>query len=149
MLKKRRKTRCVHCLAVFNKNWKVKGKNQELTKSITRIIWVCTINLVLVSVLVNHQREILAITNNNTKTQVSVQKESLAIIANILLGLNIKRHSHLEVSRELIILDKMFHKTISLQSSLILQLLLIRKTNQLIFKLMMSWRRGCWVNTRN
>jgi len=58
------------------------------------------INLVLVSVLVNHQREISITNNNNIKIQVSVQKEYLAIIANILQVLNIKRHNHLEVSLE-------------------------------------------------
>ena len=78
-------------------------------------------SLVQVSALVNHQREIL-ITSNNTKIQVSVQKELLAIIVNILLVLNIKRHIHQEVSQESIILDKMFHKTINLQSKTILLL---------------------------
>jgi len=59
-------------------------------------------NLVQVSALVNHQREISIISNNNnnTKIQVSVQKEFLAIIVNILLVLNIKRHSQQELSQE-------------------------------------------------
>jgi len=59
-------------------------------------------NLVQVSALVNHQREISITSNNNnnTKIQVSVQKEFLAIIVNILLVLNIKRHSQQEVSQE-------------------------------------------------
>jgi hypothetical protein len=59
-------------------------------------------NLVQVSALVNHQREISITSNNNnnTKIQVSVQKEFLAIIVNILLVLNIKRHSQQELSQE-------------------------------------------------
>jgi hypothetical protein len=62
-------------------------------------------SLVQVSALVNHQREILITSNNNnnTKIQVSVQKELLAIIVNILLVLNIKRRSRQEVSQESII----------------------------------------------